>query len=185
MNTTQRSTQHTQMYTSPLCKGTRIDADFCKGRFCIIIDSVKTITPSYILYNAIKYKNGVAKQVEIAELFIASCDKRGKDGKTRMIYKKTCNYRQLELPFIDFILKDSYPMPITQVCEFFGEEYGISEDYIRANATKYYVLSQKSKCSRCGSLYDESNKQCPYCQERRSERFNKLKRIIKRILGNR
>ena len=95
------------MYPSPLCEGTRIEADFCKGRFCIIIDSVKQITPSYILYNAIKYKNGVAKQVEIAELFITSCDKRGKDGKTRINIKKPCRYHELEFPFFEFILKDS------------------------------------------------------------------------------
>lgn len=173
------------MYPSPLCEGTRIEADFCKGRFCIIIDSVKQITPSYILYNAIKYKNGVAKQVEIAELFITSCDKRGKDGKTRINIKKPCRYHELEFPFFEFILKDSYPIGIIQVCEYYGEEYGLCEDYIRANATKYYVLSQKSKCFRCGSLYAEWNKQCPYCRERKSNRFSELKRIIKRILGNR
>lgn len=162
----------------PLEKGTIIECDGFRERFNIIINSVKEITSSYILYSGLKNKKGITKEIEIVELFVTPNDSRDDDGKTRL---KTCISGLLEGGFYDLIENDSLN-PAHQIIEYFCDEYGLDEHFIVANNTRYYVKMKKRECPDCARVYPSHYPHCPFCSDIASVKKNWLKRILKYFL---
>lgn len=109
---------------------------------CITINGVKKIFPAFILYYGTKCKGNQIIEVEIAELFVASRDIRGLDGRARIPSRlPRCNDGQKEIQFYDYILEreSQAPWMIRQILEFYSDEYGLSEDFVIANGTRYYI----------------------------------------------
>ena len=167
-----------QSKSYPLENGTIIECDGFRERFNIIINSVKEITSSYILYSGLKYKNGIIEAIEIAELFVTPNDSRDDDGKTRL---KTCISGLLEGGFYDLIENDSLN-PAHQIIEYFCDEYGLDEHFIVANNTRYYVKMKKRECPDCARVYPSHYPHCPFCSDIASVKKHWLKRILKYFL---
>lgn len=157
-----------QPNSQPLENGTTFKYKTCfkdSIDICITINGVKQISPAFILYYGTKYKGNQIIEVEIAELFIASRDTRGLDGRARIPFRPPrCNDGQVEIQFYDYILeRESHaPWMIRQILEFYSDEYGLSEDFVIANGTRYYIKEiAKSQVSNVvNDKIDKSNKFC-------------------------
>ena len=119
------------------------------GYLNIKIRNVKEIYSSYIVYNAAcHYANmNEAEELLVYEDFHVLKDKRGNDGLQRIIENemKDDGYSH---GFIDFILKCDYegqPWMIRQICECYGDEYGLNPSYLLANGTRYFIPSIKPR----------------------------------------
>ena len=161
-----------QYVAYPLKNGTIIEYKSYRNAFSITINSVEAITPSYILYSGQKKcQNEIIEPVEIVELFVTPNDKRDVDGKTRL---KTCN--SFENGFYKLIERDSL-LDIRQIVEFFCDEYGLNENFIVANNTRYYVKMKKRECPKCRQLYPSKYPCCPYCRHKASGKKHWFKRM--------
>ena len=143
----------TLVYTSlALPQGTKLGfhPDLVRlGYINIEIRSVKEIYSSYIVYNAVcHYANmDKAEELLVYEDFHALKDKRGNDGLQRIIENemKDDGYSH---GFVDLILKCDYegkPWMIRQICECYGDEYGLNPSYLLANGTWYFIPSIKPR----------------------------------------
>lgn len=109
-------------------------------KITLLIKDVCQVLDSYIIYVAEKIVGGCHSDIEVAELFIKGRDHRSPNGEVCRI----CFFRfskNVEQSFFDFIVQDS-GIPISQVFEYYNDEYGLSENCIRANNTLYYVLTK-------------------------------------------
>ena len=164
-----------QLNTHPLEKGTIIECGGFRESFNITINSIKEITSSYILYCGLKNKKGITEEIEIAELFVTPNDKRDIDGKTRI---KTCVSGVFESGFYNLIENDSLTS-LRQIIEAFCDEYGLHENFIIANQTRYYVKMKRRECPNCTQMYDSNYSHCPYCSNKVNGCKNWLKRLFK------
>ena len=164
-----------QLKSHPLEKGTIIECESFREPFNITINSVKEITSSYILYSGLKNKKGVIEEIEIAESFVTPNDRRDVDGKTRI---ETCVSGMFVFDFYGFIENDSL-ISIRQIIECFCDEYGVSENFIIANNTKYYVKMKRSECPSCAQMYDSNYSHSPYCSNKVNDSKNWLKKLFK------
>ena len=132
---------------------------------CITINGVKKIFPAFILYYGTKCKGNQIIEVEIAELFVASRDIRGLDGRARIPSRPPrCNDGQKEIQFYDYILEreSQAPWMIRQILEFYSDEYGLSEDFVIANGTRYYIkeIAKSQMSNVANDKIDKHNKFC-------------------------
>lgn len=164
-----------QFKSHPLEKGTIIRCECFRESFSITINSIIEITSSYILYSGLKNKKGITEEIEIAELFVTPNDKRDVDGKTRI---KTCISGVFESGFYNLIENDSLSS-MRQIIEAFCDEYGLHENFINANQTRYYVKMKRCECPRCAQMYDSNYSHCPYCNNKVNGNKNWLKRLFK------
>lgn len=116
-----------------------------KGYQYIEIKSIIEITPSYIVYNALCHyaDTNKAEELLVYEDFQVYTDKRGNDGKQRIVIggKSEGNYSR---GFTELIIEQAFGgrgMGIVQLCEFYGEEYGLHPSFLCANGTRYYIPS--------------------------------------------
>lgn len=135
-----------KMYHSqPLPAGHRIPFSSCLTNArssVIIIDAVKAIMPSCIIYQAYRIYKGILgrrKKIELAELFLMGIDGRNENGM-RIINKTSSQRDGNTTHFFDFI-RESLPSdyPMRQIMENFGDEYGLNQDFIKANNTLYFA----------------------------------------------
>lgn len=103
------------------------------------IKNICQVFDSYIIYAAEKIVGEHHSDIEIAELYIKGKDHRSSDGSR--IASKHIVDGILEQSFFDFIAQDS-GFPLRQIFEYYNDEYGLSENCIRANNTLYYVLTK-------------------------------------------
>lgn len=128
--------------------GTRLEFHRNLVRFgyqYIEIKNLKEITPSYIVYNALCHyaDTNKAEELLVYEDFQVYTDKRGNDGKQRIVIdgKSGDNYSR---GFTDLILEREFGgrgASIVQLCESYGEEYGLIPSFLRAYDTRYYIPS--------------------------------------------
>ena len=138
----------TEYYPLALPFGTRLEFHEILVRFgyqYIEIRNLKEITPSYIVYNALCHyaDTNKAEELLVYEDFQVYTDKRGNDGKQRIVTsgKTDDNY---STGFTDLIIKQEFEGRlncIVQLCEFYGEEYGLSPLFLRDHGTRYYIPS--------------------------------------------
>lgn len=116
-----------------------------KGYQYIEIKSIKELTPSYIVYNGLCHyaDTNKAEELLVYEDFQVYTDKRGNDGKQRIVIggKLDGNYSR---GFTNLIIEQAFGgrlKGIVQLCESYGEEYGLHPSFLRANDTRYYIPS--------------------------------------------
>lgn len=127
----------------------------------IEIRSVKEIYSSYIVYNAVcHYANmDEAEELLVYEDFHVLKDIHGQDGLQRTIGNETED-NDYTRGFIDYILGNDYegkPWMITQIFEFYSDEYGLNPSYLLANGTRYYIPSIKPKHLMRSTSYHSHN----------------------------
>lgn len=164
------------------------------------IKNVCQVFESYIIYAAEKIVGEHHSDIEIAELYLKGKDHRSSDGSR--IASQHIVDGILEQSFFDFIAQDS-GFSLKQIFEYYNDEYGLSENCIRANNTFYYVLTKpscengnhSSKCSigtttiplgsvickHCGTIFSAKNKYCPKCGKSSKKWTYGIKKIIKMI----
>lgn len=108
----------------------------------IVVDGVKSWNPSCIIYKARRFYDGVpggGEKIELAELFLMGIDGRDENG-VRIINKTSSQRDGNTTHFFDFI-RESLPSdyPMRQIMENFGDEYGLNQDFIKANNTLYFA----------------------------------------------
>lgn len=114
-----------------------------RGYKYILIKNVKEINTSYIIYDAICYylNDEDEERIFVLEDFQVIKDRRGNDGMLRIRGEQS----ESDAPshgFVDYIIKDSFDgksWMIRQICEFYGDEYGLSPAFLLANDTRYYI----------------------------------------------
>lgn len=130
-----------------LPKGHKIRYNVRDISITITIEGVKSIESAYIVYNCTRMydnKSNSPERIELVELFLCCMDdSRDKDGR-RIVTRPQCNYGQMEKPFYDYI-SESCHYPERQVSEYYGEEYGLSQYFINANNTRYFIKHDAAK----------------------------------------
>lgn len=164
------------------------------------IKNVCQVFDSYIIYAAEKIVGEHHSDIEIAELYIKGKDHRSSDG-SRIVSQHIVD-GILEQSFFDFIAQDS-DFPLRQIFEYYNDEYGLSENCIRANNTLYYVLTKpscksdvhSSKCSigtttiplgsvmckHCGTIFSAKDKYCPKCGKCSQTWTDRVRKAIKQL----
>lgn len=147
-----------------------------KGYQYIEIKSIIEITPSYIVYNALCHyaDTNKAEELLVYEDFQVYTDKRGNDGKQKIVIggKSNDNYSR---GFTDLIIEREFGgrrRDIIQLCESYGDEYGLYPSFLRANGTRYYIPSirQVHDISHNGIL---------------SKKLNRVKQVFGKIFMSR
>lgn len=142
------------------------------------IKNVCQVFDSYIIYAAEKIVGEHHSDIEIAELYIKGRDHRSADGSR--ITSQHIVDGILEKSFFDFIAQDS-DFPLRQIFEYYNDEYGLSENCIRANNTLYYILRKPQfnkevcsigkdtipldsvVCKHCGYICSKKDATCKKC----------------------
>lgn len=112
----------------------------------IVINEVNEIRSGYILYNATRcFKDRRPdEKCVVAEEFDVKTDIRGTNG-IRINDEGFHNWNNQG--FMDYVLKQEMKgnipesIVLRQICEFFGDEYGINKNFMLSNGTRYYITS--------------------------------------------